>query len=135
MKNLCFGLVVCFAFSATQTQAADEDRSWHLLQKQGDGLIRSVIHDMTKHECVFARARIMGLPATDAEIAAEQARVAKADAEAANAHEEWLSKHPECRGDVPGTTKCALLGSVKNSMISFESSNKSTDIRSAECFQ
>jgi hypothetical protein len=43
-----------------------EDRSWHLLQKQYNGLV-SVQRGLTKHECEFAAARAMGEPATDEE--------------------------------------------------------------------
>lgn len=66
--------------SAAETGGAPpsaEDRSWHLLQKQYDGLIRSVQHGLTRHECQFAKARVMGLPATPEEVEAEKIRQEK----------------------------------------------------------
>ena len=42
------------------------DRSWHLLTQSYGGTV-SLIRDLTKHECEFARARALHLPATDAE--------------------------------------------------------------------
>lgn len=54
-----------------------EDRSWHLLQRQYDGLIRTITHGLTKHECEFAKARATGEPATDEEKAAAAERERK----------------------------------------------------------
>ena len=39
---------------------------WHLLTKSHVGTI-SLIKNLTEHECQFARARVLGLPATDEE--------------------------------------------------------------------
>jgi hypothetical protein len=40
--------------------------TWHLLTKSRGGTI-SLIKNLTEHECQFARARVLGLPATDEE--------------------------------------------------------------------
>lgn len=105
-----------------------EDRSWHLLQKQYDGLIRSIQSGLTKHECEFVKARVMGEPATDKEKAAEAQRASTHEKERAD----WLAQHPKCADSAQGSPECAWMGtpsSIKTRMANV------TDIASAECFQ
>jgi hypothetical protein len=46
--------------------------TWHLLTKSHVGTI-SLLKNLTEHECQFARARALGLPATPEEIEARKA--------------------------------------------------------------
>jgi hypothetical protein len=56
--------------------------TWHLFTKSRGGTV-SLIKNLTEHECQFVRARALGLPATDAEKAANTA-----------ATEKWFKEHP-----------------------------------------
>lgn len=51
---------------------ADEASDWHLLTKSAGGTV-TLLKDLTKRECEFARARMKGQPATDEERAHETA--------------------------------------------------------------
>jgi len=140
-KKLATAFVCLFAALPWVAHAQTEIRSWHLLQKQYDGLIRSVQHGLTQHECEFARARVMGEPATDEEKATAK-RIADERAARHQADEEkWLAEHPWCTGgnedwrkDAPKECRAGLFGSVIFDSGSGRSINM-TDIASAECFQ
>jgi hypothetical protein len=82
---------------------------WHLLTKSHVGTI-SLLKNLTEHECQFARARVLGLPATKDEIAAAK----KKDEENARATRE----HPE-----------SMFGSGWTNQIN------PGDIETAECFE
>jgi hypothetical protein len=130
------------AARAEPNVAPSEDRSWHLLQRQVDGLIRSVTHGLTKHECEFAAARAMGEPATDEEKAAAKKasdeRVAREKAE----EDRWNADHPGCnryypskddpKGKCDGLSYPSLFtgGGMWSSTVTMP-----TNISSAECFQ
>jgi|HubBroStandDraft_1064217.scaffolds.fasta_scaffold97018_3 hypothetical protein len=124
--------------------ASREDRSWHLLQKQYDGLIRSVQHGLTKRECEFARARIMGEPATDEEKAEAKAKAEKEEALRVAAKAKWLTDRPGCIDYYkPGGKECDPSYDPKTGKTNYFSSSPgiqtwgtlATNITSAECFQ
>lgn len=121
------------------TSASEEDRSWHLLQKQYDGLIRSVQHGFTKHECEFAKARAMGLPATEEEKAAVKKTIDDTAARYETSRKEWEMKYPGCnygyslKNDPPGCPNQIFFPS--NSITFTQSMHSVTDIAIAECFQ
>lgn len=133
-------LALASLLSISTAQAQTEDRSWHLLQKQYDGLIRSVQHGLTRHECEFARARVMGLPATDAEKAREKAETQRAD----EAWEKWRTENGCAQGQSSGFTSGPSFKSQGNHCMRGEEfsgpgggwkSFQMTDVTSAECFQ
>jgi hypothetical protein len=98
-----------------------EDHSWHLLQRQRDGLIRSIERGLTKHECDFMAARAMGLPATE-----DEREIAAMDP----AHRALFLKYrPDIKMDkMPVQHLCAgPTGPCQEGV--------PTDITSAECFQ
>jgi hypothetical protein len=111
---------------------ADEDRSWHLLTQSRGGTV-SLLRDLTKNECDYARARMLGLPATEAEQEAENRRDEKlygAECPPDNATKaqwkDWQGAHPlaqGCRTDHGGMSwgGWTTVGD--------------RDISSAECFQ
>lgn len=134
------GLALVSLLAISTAHAETEDRSWHLLQKQHDGLIRSVQHGLTQHECEFARARVMGLPATDEEKAETKAHTQYID----GLWEKWEAENGCDRTQGSGWTsgpsfkvkggycmrgeEFARLGEGMRSITM-------TDIASAECFQ
>lgn len=118
------------SFGQSHEQIPPEDHSWHLLQRQHDGLIRSVQSGLTKHECEFAKARATGQPATDEERKTrdkydQEAYMQTCPLNTNEAWREWRNAHPLAHGCRSGT------GSTTWDFQSFEM----TDISSAECFQ
>lgn len=148
MKYLLL-LLVLFCSVAT---AGDK---WRLMVVHRDGNV-VVNHPMDRHACDFARARVLGLPATDAEkkadadrraIDAEQDRKRKADYDAKVT--KWCGDHPkdwhcpgviisssgtlapaECEKESPFCFAWGVQGTVPT--ITFASQG---DITHAECFQ
>jgi len=120
---------------------ATEDRSWHLLQKQYDGLIRSVTHGLTKHECEFARARALGLPATPDEAAERERQRQKEEEDQKRifaALEKKALERPECQAIADKNDilcKPSFMEEVVASSRSWNRRMEPTDIASAECFQ
>lgn len=116
-----------------------EDRSWHLLQKQHDNLIRSVQHGLTRHECEFARARVMGLPATDEEkeaarVAAEKwksAQIAESMAREQRCADPQRAKPRNGTYDECDPVWRGVIGPYSGTITQY----MMTDIDSAECFQ
>lgn len=132
-------LLVAGAAYADPSVAQPEDRSWHLLQRQYDGLIRSVQHGFTKHECEFARARIMGEPVTDEEKAAAKKIHDDAAARDKAEQDQWALDHPGCHygyrmmQDPPG---CPDQGITMGTAMTWSNyAVPMTSIASAECFQ
>lgn len=131
--------IVAFALAlgANGARAQTDDRPWHLLQKRYDNSVvaEGLTTTMTKHECEFARARILGRPATDEEkeaaAAQEAVRLEQSRKEAA----EWRREHPECNTDPPPTDKPScwnttiFVGDITSRLVNM------TNIASAECFQ
>lgn len=136
-RILLFLLAIGSAHAETSAEPI-QDRSWHLLQKQYDGLIRSVEHGLTKHECEFAAARAMGRPATDE----EKATVQRANDIAESDWRKWADGHHCTHGygatsglsSVANDGRC-YRGEEFNSFGSGMKSINMTDIGSAECFQ
>lgn len=144
-------MILATSAMAEPTVRQPEDRSWHLLQRQYDGLIRSVQHGFTKHECEFAVARARGEPATDEERAV--AAKVKAEREAAARVQEakdkadrakWEGEHPGCNflyhatDDAKGCPNERPGGNYfigSSAGYATWPSHPSTDISSAECFQ
>lgn len=120
------------AWGQPYEQISPEDHSWHLLQKQYDGLIRSVQSGLTKHECEFAKARATGQPATDEERKAkdkydQEAFMQICPLDTKEAWREWNLAHPIAHG-------CRSMdGNISTSWGG--QSFQMTDISSAECFQ
>jgi len=126
------GSITCDGSSQPTGSMPPEDRSWNLLQRQYDGLIRSVQHGLTRHECEFVMHRVMGQPATDEEIAAEKARQERLAKETEEAHRKTIEQHPEC-ADEKNEYNVQYFGLLYSTGIT--RSINMTDIASAECFQ
>ena len=140
MRPLVLLLALLGMARAEPTVAPTEDRSWHLLQEQYDGLIRSIQHGLTKHECEFARARIMGEPATDEEKAIYKARTEAMQ----DAWDKWKADHgcdpKDDSGGTSGPSYKAKGGTcMRGEEFPYPGEGWHTvqpgDIRSAECFQ
>lgn len=69
-------------------QEAAPDTSWHLLTKTEGGTV-SLLKGLSKHECEFVRARMLGQAATDEERAANKA----AYESVTTAWEKWKAEH------------------------------------------
>lgn len=116
------------------------DQSWHLLTQSYGGTI-TLLKDLTQHECEFARARALGLPATDEEKAAAKL---KEDVMAAKTAEDnkWSEEH-HCTSytmstDDPNERKDYGNGMCRiPSMFSISGWRliRDGDIKTAECFQ
>lgn len=70
MKAMALLLTLTTATALAAPVSEPPDTSWHMLERQQDGGIASVLHGLSKHECEFAKARIEGTPATEVEKAA-----------------------------------------------------------------
>lgn len=122
--------------------SADDGREWHLLQRQADGGVASVIRGLTKAECEFAKNRIEGNPATPAD---QQKAEDMKNAQMQRASE-WMKAHPDCDG------MTSVIGASGASGGEFEDQGKGKcywflqrgdvsgsysphDVMAAECFQ
>jgi len=115
------------------SQTPDDAPTWHLLTQSEGGTV-SLVKGLTKHECEFARARTLGLPATPAE---EEAAypicppLNTVDSEIVWAT--WHRVHPAARGcnTADGNRTMSWTWGLEPS---FGYSNPG-NIKSAECFQ
>lgn len=134
MRHLTLSPLVLLLLAGPANAQTTDDRSWHMMQKRYDGSVvaEGLTTTMTKHECEFARARILGLPATDEEKKAETARKEAAQKD----RDEFRKSHLECNTDPPPTNKVAcwgfMLGTPNGSSTTMHMMN---EIASAECFQ
>jgi hypothetical protein len=116
------------------------DRSWHLLAQSNTGEV-SLIRNLTRRECEYARNRVLGQPATPEE-RAEVERSRKEEREANGAacppgiysgdgpsKDEWAAWHKKHRG----ATGCNFDGGGGMGWGVTVKPNR--PIRSAECFQ
>lgn len=109
-----------------------EDRSWHLLTQSEGGSV-SLLKDLTKHECEFARHRALRQPATDQEVATEKKRSDAMWDEARDicAHPnkyQGSGGHVDAMCDANGNAIGLSYGGGSSAV-------QPRDIRSAECFQ
>jgi len=112
------------------TTTINEPRTWHLLTQSYGGTV-SLIRDLTKHECEYARARALGLPATPEEQAARD-EFAQTQAERGK---EWCAKSLTERQRSYGgyDIMCSDDGRYSGYMTS--GSVSPGDITRAECFE
>lgn len=134
-----------FLLLAAGTARAQEPATWHLMQKRADGSVvaEGLSAVMTKKECEFARARILGEPATDEEktayAATEKERwwtpcpPTKSTTEQID---QWMYEHPLAEQCVTpdigyGHGSMSWSGMGGNGVRTFSPH----DIMTAECFQ
>lgn len=130
--NKNFGCLAAMILIATPVRA--NEHSWHLLTQTERGMI-SLLKDLTRHECEFARARALGLPATDEEKATANRQIEVEQREHEQRRAEWLKSHSECNPSDPHKLlpfPCSEDPYFSRSYVRMVSPN---DIKSAECFQ
>jgi hypothetical protein len=129
------------AFDINRQNCEPPPPSWHLLTKSYGGTI-SLLKNLTKDECEFARARAFGLPATEEEKKEAKRRteiefpkcVVLYQSESGSSPrnikiwEEWKRANPEAKGCTgPGGT--ATIWNSTTHMVN------DGDIETAECFE
>jgi hypothetical protein len=112
----------------TVIPAGSNFANWHLLTKSRGGTI-SLLKNLTKDECEFARNRALGYPATEAE--------KKAKKEAEKKREEALA---ECESHLKpsngrGSLPCGNDWIWANGWATFGNIASAGDIETAECFE
>ena len=121
---------------------AEEERTWHLLQRQANGGIAGIVHGLTHAECEFGRKRIEGLPATPEEEAAEKAKTDAlfqivADARKAHPKCDSFNIIPMMSADPyvqdPGNGFCRV--GAPTQLFRESRTLSPTDIEHAECFK
>jgi len=137
MKHLTLSPLVLLLLAGAANAQTTDDRSWHLMQKRMDGsvVVEGLSATMTKHECEFARARAMGLPATVEEeraqrTANEELYFQKCPPNGASNEDwkKWQEQHPFAQG-------CANADGNGGASWGGGRIYSPTDIFSAECFQ
>lgn len=138
MKRLLLLLLVSFPSHASDL--------WQLMVVHRDGQV-VVNPKMDRHACEFARARVLGLPATDAEKKAVADQNAKEKAGLDLKVKAWCSAHPD-DANCPRTTaatgmtlKIYMCGDGNPwcdsgiSSTSFGGFSSVNEVTHAECFQ
>lgn len=128
-------IVVVTAMATLIETAIAQDTSWHLLSTSYGGTV-SLVKNLTRSECDFMRARLLGMPATVEEEEEEAERrayieshpVCPKDKATKEEWEDWQKHHMSAQGcvsaDGNGSTSWGGGRMLNNS-----------DIKSAECFQ